>query len=156
MSKDYFCYFETNGMETYNTPEEAMQSAENAIDYCRDCADDEWGEMVDEGVDSICWGKITQRASVGMYNHSLIDTNTSPETNTRIIRDNNRLSNAIRELVHSGMVFQSLHCGEYETVNDEDIAIIESNFNGDILRCKKILSELGGKGKYRGKDENNS
>lgn len=56
MTHKYFCYDPDTGFDTYETPEQAKEAAEVAIDYYRDNADEGWNEEVC----GVCWGEIKQ------------------------------------------------------------------------------------------------
>ena len=43
-----------DGFDFYNTEEEAIQAAQDAIDDWRDACDPEWPEEVE----NVCWGKV--------------------------------------------------------------------------------------------------
>ncbi len=58
MSK-WFAFSPDTGMSFHDTPEAAKHWAQTEIDDCRECMDEGWDE---ELVDSICWGKVTERA----------------------------------------------------------------------------------------------
>lgn len=54
----FFCIDSCGDITHHNTPEEAIQEAEKAIDAERIMCDPEWGEEVN----SICWGEILGQA----------------------------------------------------------------------------------------------
>ncbi|CAH9013455.1 conserved hypothetical protein [Vibrio phage 424E50-1] len=56
----YFSYCPETGFETYVTAKEAETSANEAIDYFRDHADEGW----DESVNQVCWGEIKQETVI--------------------------------------------------------------------------------------------
>jgi len=56
----YFSYDSDSGFEIHETEEEAIKSANDAIDYYRDNASEGWSEEVD----TVCWGEIKQKSSM--------------------------------------------------------------------------------------------
>lgn len=57
----YFVYSADNGFEIFDTSAEAEAVAQSIIDTHReDAYEDGW----DEDVETVCWGEISQRASV--------------------------------------------------------------------------------------------
>lgn len=57
----YFVYSADNGFEIFDTSAEAEAVAQSIIDTHReDACEDGW----DEDVETVCWGEISQRASV--------------------------------------------------------------------------------------------
>lgn len=63
----YFVYSADNGFETFATAAEAEAVAEDIINqYREDAYEDGW----DEDVESVCWGKISQKAKIVLLGHA--------------------------------------------------------------------------------------
>ncbi|MEI7195010.1 hypothetical protein WCT81_04595 [Pectobacterium versatile] len=56
--RKFFMHSDETGFEKHKTSEEAIRSAQEMIDACREDADDGWPEETD----TICWGVIIQMA----------------------------------------------------------------------------------------------
>ncbi|WP_052235234.1 hypothetical protein [Pectobacterium brasiliense] len=56
--RKFFMYSDETGFEKHKTKDEAIKSAQEMIDVCREDADDGWPEETD----TICWGVIIQMA----------------------------------------------------------------------------------------------
>lgn len=55
----YFSYCNDTGFELFKTEQEAINSANDIIDYFRGEAADGWSD----DVDSVCWGIVSQEAT---------------------------------------------------------------------------------------------
>ena len=60
MSAERFFVWSGDGIEFYETADEAKQAADFAIQQWKSACDPEWPEEVEE----VCWGRVKQRAKV--------------------------------------------------------------------------------------------
>lgn len=75
MKYRYFAYCPDAGFETFETEQEAINFAEEAINDFRDHADEGW----DENVANVCWGKLEQHTTI-------VETKTVEEAEAEGIR----------------------------------------------------------------------